>query len=47
MEAVEAARRKALQASVAALCVENGYMVVEKDAMGVLTEVIKTCKLLA
>ncbi len=41
---MEAARRKALQASVAALCVEIGYIGIEKDALGVLTDTLQTCK---
>lgn len=44
MEEVERARRKALQASVATLCVEVGYMGIEKDALGVLSEIVQSCK---
>lgn len=44
MEELEAARRKVLQVSVAALCVESGFVGIEKDALGVFTEVLQTCK---
>lgn len=44
MEEVETSRRKALQAAIAALCVEVGFMSIEKDALGVLTEILQSCK---
>lgn len=44
MEVTELARRKALQASVAALCVEVGFVSSEKDAMGTLSEVLQSCE---
>lgn len=46
MEGVELARRKALQASVAALCVEVGFVSADKDSMGTLSEVLQSCELL-
>jgi len=45
MEKAELARRKALQAAVAALCVEVGFITAEKDAMGTLSEILQSCKL--
>ena len=44
MESVDVARRKALQAAVASLCVECGFLSAEKDAMGVLSEMLQSCK---
>ena len=41
---MEEARRKALQTSVAALCVEVGYISTEKDALGALCEILQSCK---
>lgn len=38
------ARRKALQASVAALCVEVGFVAAGKDSMGVLSEILQSCE---
>ena len=45
MEGVELARRQALQAAVAALCVEAGFITADKDAMGTLSEILQSCKL--
>ena len=44
MEEAEIARRKALQTAAAALCVEAGYISTEKDALGVLSEIMQSCK---
>ena len=44
MEGVDLARRKALQAAVAALCVEVGFVSSDKDAMGILSEILQSCK---
>lgn len=44
MESVEVSRRKALQAAVATLCVESGFLSAEKDAMGALSEMLQSCK---
>lgn len=44
MEKVELARRKALQAAVAALCVETGFVTADKDAMGTLSEILQSCE---
>lgn len=43
-ESFEVARRKALQTAVSALCVEAGFVSAEKDAVGVLTEMMQSCK---
>lgn len=45
MEETELARRKALQASVAALCVEVGFTTADKDSMGALSEILQSCRL--
>ena len=37
-------QRKALQTAVAALCVEVGYMQTERDALGVLSEMLESCE---
>lgn len=44
MEGVELARRKALQAAVAALCVEVGFISSDRHAMGVLSEILQSCE---
>lgn len=44
MDANEVARRKALQAAIANLCIEAGFMSMEKDALGTLTEIAQSCK---
>ena len=44
MDGTEIARRKALQAAVAALCVEVGFVSADKNAMGVLSEIIQSCE---
>lgn len=43
MEAVDSSRKKALQAAVAALCVEVGFVSADKGALGVLNEIIQSC----
>ena len=45
MEGVELARRKTLQVSVAALCVEAGYQAADREAMGTLSEMLQSCEL--
>ena len=45
MEGVELARRKALQASAAALCLEVGFVAADKDSLGILTEILQSCEL--
>ena len=44
MERVELTRRTVLQTAVAALCVETGYLSVEKHALGSLTEATQSCQ---
>lgn len=44
MESLELSRRKALQASVAALCVEVGFVAANKDCMGTLSEILQSCE---
>lgn len=44
MEKVELTRRKVLQTAVAALCVEAGYLSVESQALGALTEATQSCE---
>ncbi len=44
MERVELTRRAVLQTAVAALCVETGYLSVEKHALGSLTEATQSCQ---
>lgn len=44
MDAGEIARRKALQAAIASVCVETGFVSMEKDALGTLTEIAQSCK---
>ena len=41
---VEEARRQALQAAVGALCVEAGFLSSERDALGVLSEILQSCE---
>lgn len=41
---MEESRRQALQAAVGALCVEAGFMGAERDALGVLSEIMQSCK---
>lgn len=44
MDAGEVARRKALQAAIANICVEAGFVSMERDALGTLTEIAQSCK---
>ncbi len=44
MDGVELAKRKAVETVVAALCVECGYHSAEHEAVGILTEIIQSCK---
>lgn len=44
MDATELARRKALQVAIANLCVEAGFISMEKDALGTLTEIAQSCE---
>ena len=41
---MEAARKKALHAALASLCVEVGFLSADKDAMGVLGEMTQSCE---
>lgn len=43
MESVDNIRRKSLQASVAALCVEVGYMTADRGAIETLTQLLQSC----
>lgn len=44
MATVEEARRKALQAAVASLCVEVGFVSVDRDAFQALSQLMQACK---
>ncbi len=44
MESAELARRKALQTTVAALCIEVGFISADKDAIETLSEILQSCK---
>ena len=44
MEGVELAKRKALETVVATLCVESGYQSAERDAIGLLSQMIQSCE---
>lgn len=45
-DSLNSAKRKALQSSVAALCVENGYLSSDRGAIEVLTQILQGCELL-
>ena len=44
MATVEEARKKALQAAVASLCVEVGFVSIDRDAFQVLSQIVQACK---
>lgn len=43
MDSVDDIRRKSLQAAVAALCVEVGYMTADRGAIETLTQLLQSC----
>lgn len=45
MEGLGLVKRKTLQAAVAALCVEVGFVSADKEAMGTLSEMLQSCEL--
>ena len=44
MDGVEVAKRKALETAVAALCIESGFQTAERETVGVLSEIMQSCK---
>jgi hypothetical protein len=41
---MDTARRRALNASVAALCIEAGYLSSDRGAIELLTQILQSCK---